>query len=185
MPLSLCFNCLKKVKILLPILLTWGIFSSCPPTATAQKAQPTPDCKGVSTLEQWYKETDLWRFKNETCKPAPAVQAYSHTPIDALDLWKEFRFSTADAEKKYKYSLVTVKGTILNTGNSFLGFPELLFQTDNTYNMVLCQFSKNDQELVSNLKPKQHVVVSGTVKKWNKIGILDIEDCTLLEVESD
>ncbi len=189
MPASIHFNFFsKKFKFLPVFFLIWGVFTINQPVASAQEAQPAPDCKGVATLEQWYKKTDLWRFKNETCKPAPTVQAYSYTPIDAFELYTEFRAAHSKAsdevEKKYKYTLVTVKGTFLRKGSSFLGFPEVFFQTNNRYHVVLCQFSKADQELISSLQPGQYMVIRGTVKEWNKVGILAIEDCSFVEILS-
>lgn len=189
MPASACLNFfLKKFKFLPAFFLIWSICAINQPMASAQKANPAPDCKGVTTLEQWYKKTDLWRGKNKTCKPAPGVQAYSHTPIDALDLWKEFwsahSKASDEAKKKYKYNLVTVKGTIYKTSESFLGYPEISYDLGNTSNKVTCQFPKADQELISRLQPGQYIVTQGTVKSWGITGVI-IEDCTLLEVKSD
>ena len=168
----------------LAVFFSLTLFGINQPLALAEKADPAPDCKNVTTLEQWYAKTSLWRYKNKVCKPGPGIQAYSHTPIDAFTLWEEFweaHSKVSDAViKKYQYNLVTVKGTFRKAGSSFLGFPEIFFQTDNVSNVVACQFPKEMHNVIFSLKPGQPLLVSGTVRRWGA-GILDIEDCTLLE----
>lgn len=159
---------MKKVVLIVVFFLLGVLLLGCidedfypPPTYISEEPQNTPE-----------------PLQDVKSTPTPEILT-----LTANKFYLEYKKNEIAADRKYKGKVIRISGTINNIGKDIFDAPYITLKTLGTLENIYCEFNKEKEGQLMDLKKEDSVIVE-CICKGKALYSIMMEDCNLISKNS-